>query len=354
MTAATPDERLIRAADPSGMFPAFAATASQLDLAYRSALQAPVAVPQTTRSVTVMAMGGSASAGDVVAAAFEDRMAAPIAVRRGYRVPATAGPDDVVVCLSYSGSTEETVAAHDAAVELGCTVVAVCGGGLLADRAGAAGTPLVTIPAEAPVPRAGLGALVGGFVGALAAAGLASGADQEVDEARSTLAELAAELAPEAPVDGNEARSVAAWVGDRMPVVWGSEGVSAAAAWRWKAAFNENAEIPAFSGVLPELSHHEVVGWSAGHGASFCLVILREPGEHPTVPRRLEATLAEMQASGLEWREVRARGRAPLARGMSLSLVGDLASAYHAVARGLDPASMEALVRVKERMSEGS
>ena len=47
-----------------------------------------------------------------------------------------------------------------------------------------------------------------------------------------------------------------------------------------------------------------------------------------------------------------ARGDTPLARVLTLSLVGDVASTYHALARGIDPAAMEALVRVKERLSQ--
>jgi hypothetical protein len=69
------------------------------------------------------------------------------------------------------------------------------------------------------------------------------------------------------------------------------------------------------------------------------------------VQARLDATLEEVADSGLEWREVAARGETPLARCLSLALVGDMASAYHALARGIDPASMDALVRIKERLS---
>jgi hypothetical protein len=82
------------------------------------------------------------------------------------------------------------------------------------------------------------------------------------------------------------------------------------------------------------------------------LVILREEDEHPSVAPRLEATLEEISRSGMEWREVRARGRTQLARALSLALVGDLASTYHALARGIDPADMASLTRVKERLAE--
>jgi glucose/mannose-6-phosphate isomerase len=288
-------------------------------------------------------------AGDVAAAAFADRAPIPVVTLRGYGVPRGYGEEHLVLCVSYSGDTEETVAAFAQARARGCTAVAVCGGGALAAAAGEADLPAVLIPTDAPVPRAGLGSLVGGVLGSLVAAGALSGVDDEIEAAGTTLDRLAGELGPE--VASNEAKDVAAWVGERIPLIWGSDGVSAAAAWRWKTAFNENAEVPSFASVLPELDHHEVVGWTAKRGEGFCLLILREAGEHERVQARLDATLEELADSGLEWREVTARGETPLARCLSLTLVGDLASAYHALARGIDPAAMDALVRIKERLS---
>jgi glucose/mannose-6-phosphate isomerase len=334
------------------MLAAFASMGSQLRDAYGAARGAPIPFAGEVRSVTFCAVGGSAAAGDVVAAAFADRVRLPMVTLRGYRVPAGYGEEDLAVCVSYSGNTEETMAAFDAARERGCSVVAVCGGGDLAGRAREVEAPVVLIPAEAPMPRAGLGSLVGGIIGALAGAGVLSGVESEIEPAAATADSLGEALGPDRPAATNEAKDVAAWVGERIPVVWGSEGVSAAAAWRWKTAFNENAEVPAFASTLPELDHHEIVGWAANRGEGFCLTILREDGEHETVESRLDATLEEIADSGLEWREVRARGDTPLARAMSLALLGDLASAFHALGRGIDPASMDPLTRVKQRLAE--
>jgi glucose/mannose-6-phosphate isomerase len=334
------------------MLTAFGATGSQLRRSYEAARGAPIPFVGEARSVTFCAMGGSAAAGDLLAASLADRVRLPLTTLRGYRVPAGYGEEDVVVCVSYSGDTEETLAAFDAARERGCSSIAVCAGGVLADRAAEADIPVVLIPADAPVPRAGLGALVGGTLGAVVGAGLVSGVDGEVGDAAATVEPLAAELGPDRETSRNEAKAVAGWVGDRIPVIWGSEGVSAAAAWRWKTAFNENAEVPAFASALPELDHHEVVGWNGGRGDAFRLIVLREEGEHDRVQPRLEATLEAMAGADLQWREVRARGDTPLARGLALCLVGDLASAYHALARGIDPAAMDALDRVKRRLAE--
>jgi glucose/mannose-6-phosphate isomerase len=331
------------------MLTAFADTGSQLRTAYATARASAIPFAGEVRGVAVCGMGGSAVAGDVAEAAFADRAPIPVVTLRGYGVPRGYGEEHLVLCVSYSGDTEETVAAFAQARARGCTAVAVCGGGALAAAAGEADLPAVLIPTDAPVPRAGLGSLVGGVLGSLVAAGALSGVDDEIEAAGTTLDRLAGELGPE--VASNEAKDVAAWVGERIPLIWGSDGVSAAAAWRWKTAFNENAEVPSFASVLPELDHHEVVGWTAKRGEGFCLLILREAGEHERVQARLDATLEELADSGLEWREVTARGETPLARCLSLTLVGDLASAYHALARGIDPAAMDALVRIKERLS---
>jgi glucose/mannose-6-phosphate isomerase len=346
------DEAAIRRADTSGMLEAFGSTHRQLSRSYELARASGIPFAGAVRLVAFCAMGGSAAAGDLVAAAYADRVNGPMIVLRGYRVPGGFGEDDLVMCVSYSGDTEETLAAHAAARRRGVRPVAVCGGGRLLERAAEADTPAVRIPTDAPVPRAGLGALVGGILGTMVGTGALSDIDGDVKDALSTLEETARDLAPGVPEDGNESKGLAAWVGDRIPLVWGSEGVSGAAAWRWKTAFNENAEVPSFASSLPELDHHEVVGWTRGRGDGFCLLILREEGEHLTTQSRLDATLEEIEDSGLDWREVQARGRTPIGRAMSLALVGDLASTYLALLRGVDPAAMGSLTRIKERLEK--
>jgi glucose/mannose-6-phosphate isomerase len=268
---------------------------------------------------------------------------------RGYRLPAHCGPDDLVVCVSYSGNTEETLAAYREAIARGCRVIAVCSGGELADRAGVDGMPAALVPAGVPQPRAALGALVGAALGALRGLLPAQG---EVEAAAASLSSVAERLAPGIDSIRNPSKGIVSWLGDRIPVVWGSEGVSEAAAFRWKAAFNENAKIPAFASVLPELDHHEVAGWSEGWGGGFRLVVLRHEDEHESVGPRVRATLEAIDGSGLETREVHAPAGPPIGAALTLMMLGDLASAYHALARGIDPAPIEAIARVKARLAD--
>jgi glucose/mannose-6-phosphate isomerase len=306
------------------------------------------------RAVVFCGMGGSAAAGDLVAEAFAEDVPIPLGVHRGYRLPAWVGRDTLVVCVSYSGNTEETLAAYDEARARGASLCTISSGGALADRATRDSNPHLALPAEAPQPRAALGSLVGAAIGGLVSLGVLEEAANLVQEAVDELRGFREVYGQETPTEGNRAKQIADFVGSRVPVIWGSEGVSWAAAWRWKCAFNENAKVPAFASALPELNHHEVVGWTKGHADAFCLVILREPGEHASVQTRLDATLPEIRSADVEVLEVRAEGgRSSLSRGLELMLTGDVASAYHAIERGIDPAPIEAIARVKARLAEG-
>lgn len=345
------DPNALRAADPRHILDAFLAMSDQLASSFR--LGAEVVAPPATvlLSVVFCAMGGSAAAGDVVASAYGEVVEVPFLSVRGYRLPGFCGPSTLVVCSSFSGNTQETVAAYREAAVRGCRVVVVCSGGDLEEMAESDHVPVVRIPADVPMPRAALGHLVGATLGALTSMDILDARDH-VTGAQGVLEALAGEIGPEQPVGENEAKDVAGWLGDRIPVIWGSEGVSEAAARRWKSAFNENAKVPAFASALPELDHHEIVGWAEGPRSGFGLVILREDGEHETVGTRLVATREEV--GELPWREVHARGASPLSRALSLMMLGDAASAYHAVARGLDPAPIDSLERIKRRLVEGS
>ncbi|MGH2711351.1 MAG: bifunctional phosphoglucose/phosphomannose isomerase [Actinomycetota bacterium] len=347
-----PDSEALRAADPQGLIDSYLGFGEQLGGSYEPAASWGIEAG-AARAVVFCGMGGSAAAGDLVSAAYSDDSPVPLEVVRGYRLPAWIGRDTLVIALSFSGNTEETITAFDEAAARGAHVVAISAGGKLGERAASGAGQHVAISGVAPQPRAALGSLTGAAVGVLVASGVLDDASSEIAGAAEDLATIRQELS--GGTEGGRAAKAAGFVSSRVPVVWGSEGVSGTAAWRWKCAFNENAKIPAFASALPELNHHEVVGWTKGHADAFCLIVLREPGEHGSVQKRLDATLPEIRAADVEVLEIRAEvGRTPLSRGLELMLVGDVASAYHAIERGIDPAPIEAIARVKARLEEGS
>jgi glucose/mannose-6-phosphate isomerase len=257
----------------------------------------------------------------------------------------------VVIASSFSGNTEETLAAYGEAVARECRVVVVCSGGELAARAEADDVPRVPVPSSIPMPRAALGYLAAAPLGILHAIGLLPQAAADVAATAEHLATLAKALGPDVrSADGNQAKDVARWIGTRVPVVWGSEGLAEAPALRWKTQLNENAKVPSWAGVLPELDHNEIEGWAPGAGDGFCLAILRHDGEHPRVSARVAATLEAIRPAGLDAREIRAAGTSDAQRLFSLIMVGDFTATYLGVLHGVDPTPIPTLVSLKERL----
>ena len=346
------DERELRAADPSGMLGSAASLPHQCREGYERGLGAPdLPSAEGVANVAVCGMGGSAIGGDVLRALASHRLGVPVVVVRSPELPEWCQPHTLLVASSYSGDTAETLRASEEAVRRGCRVVAVTSGGELARRAEELELGRVLVPGGS-VPRAAFGFLAMGVLGALETIGLLPTMRADVDEAATGCEALVAQLAPALPTAVNPAKRLAEAIGERIPVVWGAEGIGAVAASRWKAQFNENGKVPAWSSALPELDHNEILGWSEDRGRRFFVVALRHEAEPPSVPERVELSAAIARGSGAGFEEVWASGRSALARLVTLVAHGDFTATYLGLAHGADPAEMDAIVRIKRALAE--
>jgi glucose/mannose-6-phosphate isomerase len=304
------------------------------------------------RAVVLCGMGGSGVGGDMVRSLLASRLPVPVVVVKGQTLPELCGRDTLVIASSFSGDTAETVTAYEQAVARGCRVVAVSSGGALAALAEADQVPHARLPGDIPMPRAALGHLAGVPFGILEATGLVAPLTEEVDATARLLEGLAHRLGPDVDMVSNEAKQVAAWIGGRVPVFWGTEGPAEAVAGRWKTQVNENAKGPAWWAVLPELDHNEVEGWTEGTGQGHAAVVLRHGGEPPGMRARVEATIEAVRPSGLEVRQVHASGSGPMEWMFSLVMLGDFATTYLGVLRGRDPMPIPILTGLKRRLAE--
>lgn len=343
------DPSAVAAVDPTAQAGDIAGMGEQLrDALWRvdSAAPAPVDAPE---GLVVAGIGGSAVGGRLAAAALGPRLRRPLAFSDGYALPPWTGAGSLVLCSSYSGDTEETLACYDQAVALGAPVVTVTTGGALLERARRDGVPVVPLPAGFQ-PRS---AVAYGLVATLEAAALCGAAPSirdEVDAAAALADRLAAEWGPGGPDDG-EAKALARRLHGTIPVIAGAE-LAAPVAYRWKTQVNENAELPAFAGALPEIDHNEIVGWAAAREVGrFSAVFLEDTEPHPRNALRTELTAEAARAGADVVERVRARGESRLERVVSLVLLGDFVSLYLAVLRGADPVAIDALRALKAELA---
>lgn len=349
--------------DASDMLGAIAGLARQVGDGYEGARRrlaaaavgdgaggATPAMPARPAAVAVLGMGGSAIGADLVFAACEPPV--PTAVVRGYALPAWVDPGTLVVAVSYSGDTEETLAATEAALARGCTPLCVTSGGRLMALAAGRGLPTVAV-SPGLQPRAALGHLAMPVLAALERVGLVAPAADQVAEAAAVLAEAAASLAPAVGDDANLAKAVARRLAGKVAVVCGA-GVTVPVARRWKTQLNENAKVDAFSAELPELDHNEVEGWGGGGPLSSLghVVLLADGYGDERLTRRVDLSAAAIAACDVSVERLETRGVSALARILSLVTLGDHVSLYLALLRGVDPTPVGVISRMKrERAS---
>jgi glucose/mannose-6-phosphate isomerase len=344
------DAQALRTVDASDMLGAAAALGVDAAASYASGRATAVGRHDGVASVVVCGMGGSAVAGDVLKHGFRDRLAMPVEVNRSRALPAYAGAGTVVVVSSYSGETSKTLGAFEDAVARGCRIIAVTSGGTLAARCDELGLPTAVVPGGGQ-PRAALGHLAFAMLGILEAASVLPAVGEDVAATVAALGSLVPSLGPDVPVAGNLAKEIAAWIGDRVPVVWGAEGIGSLAAMRWKTQLNENGKVPSWNASMSELDHNEVVGWVEPYGRQHVVIALRHDGEDDETAARFPLSADIARGAGAEVCEITVSGGPPLQGLCELIAIGDHVSCYVGIRRGVDPTPVSAIAGLKAALA---
>ncbi|HYF26087.1 MAG TPA: bifunctional phosphoglucose/phosphomannose isomerase [Baekduia sp.] len=299
--------------------------------------------------LVVAGMGVSAQGGALAQAALGDTASRPILAARAYGLPPWTQPDTTVLCASYSGETEETLACFEAAGALGATRVVATSGGRLARLARQEGVPVIPV-AGGLQPRAAIAYMTVAALEVAAACGAGPRIALDIDVAAEHLEQLVTGWGPDAPEE-SPAKALARALHGTVPVIAGA-GLTAPIAARWKTQLNENAKMHAFCGELPELDHNEIAGWEGGAGAGrFSAVFLEDDDNHPRIADRIELTDELISPSAAGTHRVRSLGTTPIERIFSLVLLGDLVSVYAAVLRGVDPTPVDVVTRLRDGLA---
>jgi glucose/mannose-6-phosphate isomerase len=367
------DPAALANADPGDMLRQVASAAAQIrEARFRTAEAglAGLADDGRPRSVVVAGMGGSAISGDVLAAVCGPGCPVPVITVRGYQLPGWVGAADLVMAVSCSGTTEETLSVAVEAVRRGSRLLCV----------GAAESPLAGVAAQArapfvPVrsagqPRATLWGLTVPLILAARSFGLVDAADDVLEATAKLLEDVSHRCRPSSESFINPGKQLAADLAGTVPMVWGTSALAGVAAYRFACQLNENAKYPGVYGELPEADHNQVVafdglfGGSAGaaeedffrdrvdDAAGLHLVVLRDTEEHPQVTRRREVSAELARARGIPVTEILAEGAHPLERIATLIALADYTTVYLAIALGVDPTPVAAIQELKARIAD--
>lgn len=346
------------ARDPGAMLAAVASAGEQV----RAGLNAriPDLDGPPPRSLVVVGMGGSAAAGDVLAVVTGAASTIPVLVHRGAELPGWVGPEDLVIGLSCSGHTEETLGAVADAVGRGTRLVTIGAAGSPLNRlAHDAGAPHVDVDAKGRQPRASLWALATPLVLVAEAAGVVAAGREALSGAATLLDGVAAVSRADVESGANPAKALALHLSGGLPLLWGAPGLGAAVANRFGGQIAENAKLPAVVGALSEAHHNQIVAFDGPAAAGedpggLRLVVFADDAEPDRIQRRVAESIRAAQDADVPAVCLRGSGPDPLARLAALVALIDFASVYLAFLTGVDPTPVASIDALKARMSAPS
>ncbi|MDD5750437.1 MAG: bifunctional phosphoglucose/phosphomannose isomerase [Candidatus Pacebacteria bacterium] len=288
--------------------------------------------------IVICGVGGSALPGSLLPE-LGMKFDLPLFVHRDYGLPKAASGKSLILCISFSGNTEETLSAYQEAIEKNYKTVAICTGGKLKETAEQNSLPLAIVPNDCLQPRFGTGYLVGAVLKILNNCGIISDQDKN-------LSEMAQALRPEESEQSG--KELAQKLINKIPVIYAS-GKHKSLARIWKIKFNENSKIMAFWNYFPELNHNEMVGLTDLKG-DFHFIVLRDADDYEKTKKRMDlfAGLAKEKGAGVDFVEI--SGKNTLEKTFNALLLGDWTSYYLAAAYSRDPVPVSIVEEFKKRL----
>lgn len=304
-------------------------------------------------NVVVCGMGGSALPADILKAwletyKFQNNKKLTFCVHRSYGLPLCVDTNSLVVCISYSGNTEETISAYEEAIKQKITVISMATGGKLADLAQKHKTPFVKIPDKPKIPpRNALGYQFAALAKIFANCGFLKNKKEQI-------LEMAKLLQPETLEQ--EGKRIAQKLVGKIPLIYTSDRFRYIAR-LWKIKFNENSKSPAFWNYFPELNHNEMEGMAHENKSQFrkepffYSLILEDENDHPRIKQRMKVTAQILAEKGIPTEIIKLPQTSnQLSKIFSAVILGDWISYYLALTYQVDPTPVKTVEEFKKRL----
>ena len=282
------------------------------------------------RQIIVSGMGGSAIGGQILSAISDATNFCQINSWTNYNLPKWVTKDCFVICVSYSGNTAETLSAAKTAIEIGCNLEVITTGGKL-KRLAEENDLHITEIEKGHQPRAALPLLLKTLICRI---GLPDLEEQISEVSNLTL-----------PI--TESKNIASQLKGTIPCIY-SSGLMNPVAYRWRCQIEENAKQLAFNHQIPEMNHNEIVGWTLPNN-QMSVILIRDDNENEQIKNRFEAT-KNVAWDNVKIVECNAEGKTPLARIMSMVILGDLVSVELAKLNNVDPTPVEIIENLKKEL----
>ena len=298
---------------------------------------------KSTENVAICGMGTCSIAGEIVSDYMDGMGKACLPVIKGIELPKWVGSNTTVICISYSGNTQETLHIYRSAVRKGAQVVCITSGGMLEDLCIKDGNVLLSMPGGFE-SRGALGYMVGFIATILVNIGILD----SIEDFENALPAIKSYRDSFIKTDDNEAFDIAKYCFGRIPIIYSFFNMRSVAS-RWKSQLNENSKLLSFSGTIPEFNHNELVGWTGDLKTEYFVpIIILDDGASKMLKYMVETPVGMLMEAGKDVYIFHINGKNILEKTLKAIIAGDLVSLYLAHLSKNDPANTDVVEQMKE------
>jgi glucose/mannose-6-phosphate isomerase len=304
------------------------------------------------KNIVITGLGGSAIGGDLLKSYLTNELKIPFIVNRHYFLPEFVDENSLVIVSSYSGNTEETIAAHKDAVMRKAKIICVSSNGKTEQLAKKHGHTFIKIPSGLP-PRVALGYSFFPILMCLTKMKFIKNRPLDIKETISLLNEKGKSYSS-LKNKKNTSFLLAQSLYNKLPIIYSSADRFDSVNVRWRGQLSENSKVLAYGHTLPEMNHNELVGWKVlkKNMSGMVVIFLQDKEDHKRVQLRMKIMDGIVKEYASEVIHVFSEGKSLLTRMFSLIYLGDWTSYYLALLNGVDPTPVKVIDYLKNELAK--
>jgi glucose/mannose-6-phosphate isomerase len=295
------------------------------------------------QNIVITGLGGSGIGGTIISELVSDSCKVPILVNKDYFLPAFVNESTLLIVSSYSGNTEETLAALNEAIAKKAQIIAITSGGKVLELARQHQFDFIEIPGGKP-PRSCIGYSLVQLIKILVSKGFADKKlFSDLDKAIALLDDENAHIKA-------EAKKFAQALTGKIPVIY-SLGTCEGTVVRFRQQINENSKMLCWHNTFPEMNHNELVGWTTKN-ESLVVVTFHTSFDYERTRKRYEVCKPIFEKYAAAVIDIHAMGQSKLEQFLYLINIGDWISCEIADLRGIDPVEVNVIDHLKGELAK--
>ena len=287
-------------------------------------------------------MGGSGAIGDIFSSILS-KSKIHVNIVKGYHLPKTVNPNTLVVLISVSGNTAETLSVLESAQKTNCKIIAFSSGGKMLDFCTKNKIQHRIIP-QIHSPRTSFVSYLYTMLKVLH--DTLDIKQSDILESITELEKISVKINSSNLTDSNMSLNLAKWISG-IPMIYYPFGLQSVGI-RFKNSLNENSKIHAFTEDVMEACHNGVVSWEKKSNVQP--ILIEGQDDHIKTKERWQILKKLFQQNDIECEEIISIKGGILSKMVNLIYLLDYTTIYFAIKSGIDPTPVKSIDFIKKNL----